>query len=153
MRLLLTLSAGLLLALPSPAHGQAADGEADPLVGCYELQLGAWSAPLHPLQTPPARFELRPEVGDGVFERGRTVARPVIDGGRTPSAFWEAIGTDSVAVTWTDGHLGVVLRLDASDRPLRGVAVARTDAVEMGGPAPPRADGVARPVSCRPVRK
>jgi len=157
MRLLLALFAGLLLALPSSAHGQVAEERGDPLLGCYELQLGAWSPALSPsgapLQTPPARFELRPEAGEGPFERGRTVARPVIEGGRTPSAFWERIGTDSVAVTWTDGHVGVVLRLEASDRPLRGVAVARTDAVVMDGHAPPRADAVARPVPCRPVRK
>lgn len=157
MRLLHALFAGFHLALPSSAHGQVAEEGGDPLVGCYELQLGAWSPALGPydapLQTPPARFELRPEAGEGVFERGRTVARPVIDGGRTPNAFWERIGTDSVAVTWTDGHVGVMLRLEASDRPLQGVAVARTDAVEMGGPGPPRANAVARPVPCRPVRK
>ena len=142
----------VLLALTLPAAAVGQQKPADPLVGCYRLMVGPWEPPLHPgnavYQTPPERFRLSEETGEGPFERGRTLVRPVIPHGRTPSAYWQRVDSDSVRVVWTNGFAGVRLHLQLAADSLRGTARTFTDVV--GGPPAPQAEAVARRTACRP---
>ena len=135
---------------PHSAATLAQQASLDPLVGCYRLELGAWDPPLYPgsaeYVTPPEEIRLSREVGEGVFEQGKTIVRPVIPHGRTPSAFWERIAEDSVRVVWTDGHGGVRLDLQVTADSLYGIARLFADVI--GGPPAPQAKVVLRPAPC-----
>jgi hypothetical protein len=142
------LTLGLLLGAKTAALGQ--ERPSNPVVGCYLLELGSWNPALSsgnaPYQTPPELIRLSMEVGEGVFERGRWLARPLIPHGRTPSGYWERLGPDSVAVTWTNGFAGVRLHLGFDEESLQGIAQAFTDVSD--GSVPPQADVSARPTAC-----
>ena len=118
---------------------------------CFAVELSEWQPPLQPgnepFQTPPARFVLHDSIGTSVFERGKRLVRPVIPRGRTPSAFWEPIGSDSIRVVWTNGFAGVTMRLENTSEGLRGTASAFTD-VRIEGQQNPTATASARPIKC-----
>lgn len=127
--------------------------EANALVGCYALDLGEWEPALmegnRANQTPPDTLLLSDQVGDGAgspFERGRKLVRPVIDRGRTPTAFWIEDGSGTVQIVWTNGHSGVRLNVTATENDgLTGVAEAFTDV--LGRPLP-RSEVTLRRVQC-----
>jgi hypothetical protein len=130
-------------------------GEIDPLVGCYQLEIGRWEPERHPgnapYQTPPAAFRLFPTDGDGT-EQEVSVVRPVIPTPgmnlRTPSAAWLRAGPDSVRIDWTNEVLGVQLRMGIEGDSLKGNARAWTDNLPPPGSSFPRAPAVARRISC-----
>jgi hypothetical protein len=141
----------IFLLLPSLAACAASQRSvADPLIGCYTLELGSWDPPLRPgnaiYQIPPSTFHLTGEVGAGRFGNGRFLVRPLIPHGQTPSAFWEAVGPDSVRVTWTNGFAGVSLRLQRKGEDLEGRATSVTDV--LSGAPPPETDVEARRREC-----
>lgn len=144
----------LFFGLPAISVGQER-AAVDPLVGCYRIEIAQWEPPLlHPgnakYQTPPRDFRLHAETGEGVFEQGRTIVRPLIPHGRTPSAYWHRTGSDSVRVIWTNGHAGVQLDLNGSTDVLRGTATALID---VFGPPVPEAEVVVRRTSCASSQK
>jgi hypothetical protein len=154
----------LAFAIPSSAVGQATAAEnADPLVGCYRLEIGEWTPRLDAprYQIPPAEFRMLAEIGgESPFELNKNLVRPVIPYGRTPSAIWqrsssgkgpsspidEAIAGGDIQVTWTNGFAGVRLRLLASADSLHGTAIAFTDM--LSSRPLPQAQVVARRVPC-----
>jgi len=99
--------------------------------------------------TPPDTLRLTEEVGEAEgsrFEKGRNLVRPVIDGGRTPSAYWIHESAGVIRVLWTNGFSGTRLELTATEHGiLTGVAEAFTDVV---GPTRPRTEAMLRPVRC-----
>jgi hypothetical protein len=121
----------------------------DPLVGCYRLEFGSWTPALHPgnasYQTPPETLRLMDRMGTGVFERDRLLVRPTIPFGRSPSAFWERLGADSVRVVWTNGLAGVTLRLSIGGEVLDGVAQVFTDVPDRTFP---ETNAVATRIEC-----
>lgn len=149
MRIQVAFVSLLLASLPPSASGQQT--VADPLVGCYTLELGSWDPPLQPgnarYQIPPDTFQLTDEVGVGPFESGSLLVRPRIPYGRTPRAYWEAVGPDSVRVIWTNGFAGVYLHLQRKEDALEGRAEAFTDVV--GGAPPPETDVVVWRIECK----
>ncbi len=148
MRKLILSLALLVFGFPAIASGQQG-AAGDPLIGCYRLEIGPWEPVRHPsnikYQTPPDELRLKSEVGESRFEQGKTIVRPVIPHGRTPSAYWVRVGEDSIHVIWTNGHAGVHLRMQISANSLHGIATAFTDVI--GAPVP-RAHAVVRPTSC-----
>lgn len=114
-------------------------------MACYRLETGKWEPPSY--GTPPDEFHLRAETGTSKFERGVRTVRPVIPSQGDPSGFWQWISRDSVRVVWTDGFVGVVLRVRVSeDSLLEGTAKVFTDVV--GGPPLPQTEVVGRRIEC-----
>lgn len=148
MRVAAALVISAMLANFEPLNAQ----ESQPSTpACYALEVGEWQPPRlegnEPYQSPPLRFMLHDSTGTSVFERGKKVVRPVIPHGRTPSAFWEQIGSDSVRVMWTNGFAGVTMRLEIVPEGLRGTARAFTD-VRIEGKKDPTAAVAAEAIEC-----
>lgn len=139
----------ILVVLVSLVALEAQDSRTGP-PRCYALELGEWRPPLmegnEPYQTPPMEFVLHGSVGTSLFERGRRLVRPVIQKGRTPSAFWEPLGSDSIQIVWTNGFAGVIMRLGPAPDGLRGTAIAFTDVL---GRERPTAAVMASRIDCR----
>lgn len=149
MRTLMLFLALPEFGLPGAALAQP-QAVKDPLVGCYSLEIGPWDPPLHPgnapSQIPPERIHLSDETGQGPLDRWRTIVRPVLPYGDTPSAYWERAGSDSVQVIWTNGFSGVQLHLRIGSDSLHGTARMSSD--KLGGLPDPQAEVVARRTPC-----
>jgi hypothetical protein len=136
-----------IVVLSACAHVERSNaGEADV---CLAAQIGDWMPPseLTQRQQPPDVFELLEEMGTGMFERGRTIVRPAIEGYGTPSAYWSEPSPDSLIVTWTNGFEGIRLRLTREGEIWTGTANPITDVVVVGRPTP-TASVVVEPVAC-----
>jgi hypothetical protein len=145
----------LLSLLPMQLAGQGAT-PADPLVGCYRIELGEWMPNDHPEREhpvpPPRTFRILADVGTERLERGRALVRPLLrarDGG---GAYWERVGPDSVRIVWSTAFWGADLQMRIAGESLRGVATSWTDVMYVnhdGTPFPGlRAEAVARRVRC-----
>jgi hypothetical protein len=127
---------------------------ADPLVGCYRVEVGRWAPRDHPERehpvVPPAEFRLRAEIGTLPFERGRPLVRPLLEGGG--GASWERVGADSVRISWGNGFWGTVLLMRIEGESLRGTATSWTDAFYVDADHEPlpnvRAETTARRIPC-----
>jgi hypothetical protein len=121
--------------------------------GCYAFRTLTWSREMPdwavPLHTPPDTFRLHEVRGTESLESGAPLARPRLpppEWGGFPSAHWQAHGTDSATVVWTNGFTGAVLVLRPTDGGFTGAVRWINDAV--GTTADPDADADLVGVPC-----
>ncbi len=131
--------------------------------GCYALTLGGWSAlPLRrngypESTTPPARFRLDTLVFPSAWgpqlavEPAHLVPRN-IEASRPGNvkASWAVLSQDSIGIIWSDGFVGVRLRLAARGDSMVGLATTFHDAHIIGEPPDPSAPAVAVRAPCPP---
>jgi hypothetical protein len=145
----------LIFLLPMGLEGQRATS-ADPLVGCYQLEVGEWTPKDHPDREhpvePPEAFSLLAETGANPFERGRPRVRPLLGAQHEGGASWERVGPDSLRIAWSTGFWGAELEMQIDRESLRGTATSWTDVIYVNADGKPlpnlRADAVARRVNC-----
>jgi hypothetical protein len=137
----MTRPIAIMLALQVTAVSASAQSS-DP-VGCYELRLGAWTAPVgshaEPRNSPPERFRLMRGVG------GDLLVSPS-HSGREASASWKQLSPDSIYVLWkTTRWGGPAIRVRVHADSLTGTA----DIVSDFRPrVEPHAPVFARRVTC-----
>ncbi|MDQ6830839.1 MAG: Ig-like domain-containing protein, partial [Gemmatimonadota bacterium] len=134
----------LLVALggiASPARAQLPVA----LRGCWELH----TTPLGDADEAPSVFRLDSVLGVDVGDCGRPLVRTVTGPPRKAwvFAYWRRLSADSIAVVWSDGVSGMMLRLAVSGDTLSGFASTFSDAP---GDRPKRADATATRVTCPP---
>jgi hypothetical protein len=127
----------------------------EPLVGCYELKVGAWTPPLGSaaqFSTPPDTVSLS---ADSTLERSLPRwhrAAPTISHAYSRGrerASWTALDSSSFRVLWSDGLTGADLRLFRGNQgAFFGVIKMLSDAI---GPedSTPKAVVVAKRVNCK----
>ena len=159
MRLHALIAATLLGVAAWPARSANAQ-DLSPLeqraVGCYVIDVGEWDPARHEFersaQTPPSRIELLAERGTLAFENDQLLLRPVLGQrggwGRDAMAYWRAAGRDTLALVWTNGYIGVDMRLGLRGDSIRGEATTFTDA-HIGDRETPRAPVGGTRVACR----
>lgn len=141
----------ILIALQVTALSASAQSS-DP-VGCYELRLGAWTAPVgdqsDPRNRPPERFRLMRGVG------GDLLVSPT-HSGRQASASWKQLSPDSIYVLWrTTRWGGPAIRVRVHADSLTGTADIVSDfrpRVKPQAPVFARRVGCAASVGAEPVR-
>lgn len=100
----------------------------DDVVGCYEVELGAWSGP-HEAWDPPEVVVLMDSLGTFVLESGKHLVRPC-PGDTTVMhymAWWERPSADSLTLVFTTGYVGIQGRLGRDGAQWTGHAEAFTD--------------------------
>lgn len=129
---------------------------ADPLVGCYVVDVGEWHPAMREgdeeYQTPPdtVRLGSEPLAGSPIERPSRMVRPSIPEGpwGRAPVAHWSRSGTDSLRIAWSNGYVGVRMSLRVfEDGRLEGVADAFSDARREGVPFP-STEAALTPVAC-----
>lgn len=103
------------------------------VIGCYELTLGAWSAP-HESPDPPSSITLLDSNGTYLLEEGRTLARPnPVDAPMSfDMAWWSRVAEEKLEVVFSNsGYVGVRFSFEWTGMRWAGTAVAFTDVVPM----------------------
>jgi hypothetical protein len=126
----------LTLAATATAHGQddTTLAAARRFVGCYAVELGAWSKPVVPnpsYDAPPVAVSLDSVLIDGRGGPGFRLAPTIEILTRyvTIPPRWWPIGADSVRLWWPSGFGGAALRLAWNDGVLRGKAEVFSDMI------------------------
>jgi hypothetical protein len=146
--------AAILLGASLPV---AAGAQADPVVGCYDIELGPWAIQdwreegpdsLH--VAPPRRIVLDSVPAAARYRQGERLARPAP--GSPPSIHfyyrWRRLDGDSVLVGFDRRLSGLELRLERGNDELTGTAHTSWSAVQPPHMPPQWAPAVARRVSC-----
>ena len=144
MRAILVQSlASLLLLCGTARHGQGQMPSDSLATGCYRISS---IDSVLPFALPPREFTLSLELGTDGLERGRRLARPLVD--RYRYASWDLGPADSITVIWTTGFVVSRLRLTHSSRDtLRGI-LQQSDDVRIEGEVEPQAAAVVLRVPC-----
>ncbi len=135
MRALLLESLVSLLILGTTASTVEGQTPSDSLApGCYRISS---IDSIMPYPLPPRDFTLSLELGTDGLERGRRLARPLVD--RYRYASWSTGPADSITVVWTTGFVVSRLRLrQSSGDTLRGI-LQQYDDVRIEGEVEPQA--------------
>ena len=101
---------------------------ADPIVGCYQVELGVWSG-AHEAPPPPENVMLMDSLGTFVLESGKHLIRPCPGDSVVMHymAWWEHAPADSLTVVFTTGFIGIQGRLGWDGARWTGHAEAFTD--------------------------
>ena len=156
----LTLFFCLLLHLLSPSRPVQAQIQPDSLVGCYVIEVGAWSGPFPSgwpeIHQPPDSVRLGlqrawPEAPATAMRTERALSPHLPEltrRGRKPRIppFWEVGTADSLVLVWSTGLAGVVVELAGTTDKLSGTARAVQD---IAGVVQPTAPALARRVPCQ----
>ena len=125
---ILALLTALLAALPDALAGQVAQ-----LLGCYDLDVGAWSPSVSLAEdsfyvAPPSRFELTDSAVGRSRQPDPTVFAVLPAPGALPSvheyAYWSASTVDSLQMVWSNGFSGIRLQLHATEAGFQGRATS-----------------------------
>jgi hypothetical protein len=126
-------------------------------VGCYRLELDPFRDGTDmntlPFRPPPAfRLDTTIRVSPQGIPLGFMTVTPESPNARHPGVFppgWDLFGRDSAVVFWSDGFVGVELRIPDGSGPRPGVVEISSDVVDPSHEAP-RTTARATPVPCGP---
>ena len=147
------LSAFLLLGAGRVEAAERRTDKTSVLAGCYRVTIGDWSPTVDigedsDYRIAPQAVELTQEL---LLPAGTLddwlIVRPINGSqlGVHRSAYWQALPNGSVAITFTNGHSGLVVNVDATRKPMVGVAYTFWDFPRDAQNAPARLERIECP--------